>query len=550
MYQALYRKYRPNNFNEVVGQKIVVKTLENAIENNKISHAYIFAGPRGTGKTSIAKIFAKTINCLNLKKNIPCENCTNCINFNNKKNIDVIEIDAASNNGVDEIRNLKNSVNLVPNNSKYKIYIIDEVHMLSSSAFNALLKTLEEPPEFVIFILATTELYKVPETIISRCQNFEFNRVATKEINERLRKISDLENIHISNEAINLISKLSNGGMRDSISLLDQLSSYKNEKIEVEDVFDVCGLISNEQMFELLNTLINNNLKETIIKIEKYNNEGKNLSILFENMLDLIKNILIYDNASDYFEDKELIKKLEFYSKNLKEEKLYDIIKLINETLLNMKYENNKLLLSELLLIKIDKLLNEKSNILKQKNEQEKIKKKEEKKIEEKKIEENNEEIRNELIEKLKKIRINNTLAQFNKRDFQNFKKEFSIIKNYINDEQNGEYVSLLLDAEIKAKGKEYIIFVYNDNDMSILFNKMLSRIESFLKNIFNEEYKIISTDKNSWEIIKKEFNSNLKLGNNVYKLQEEIIIDNNKKENIIKNNDIDNMFNEIVKYE
>lgn len=550
MYQALYRKYRPNNFNEVVGQKIVVKTLENAIENNKISHAYIFAGPRGTGKTSIAKIFAKTINCLNLKKNIPCENCTNCINFNNKKNIDVIEIDAASNNGVDEIRNLKNSVNLVPNNSKYKIYIIDEVHMLSSSAFNALLKTLEEPPEFVIFILATTELYKVPETIISRCQNFEFNRVATKEINERLRKISDLENIHISNEAINLISKLSNGGMRDSISLLDQLSSYKNEKIEVEDVFDVCGLISNEQMFELLNTLINNNLKETIIKIEKYNNEGKNLSILFENMLDLIKNILIYYNASDYFEDKDLIKKLEFYSKNLKEEKLYDIIKLINETLLNMKYENNKLLLSELLLIKIDKLLNEKSNILKQKNEPEKIEKKEEKKIEEKKIEENNEEIRNELIEKLKKIRINNTLAQFNKRDFQNFKKEFSIIKNYINDEQNGEYVSLLLDAEIKAKGKEYIIFVYNDNDMSILFNKMLSRIESFLKNIFNEEYKIISTDKNSWEIIKKEFNSNLKLGNNVYKLQEEIIIDNNKKENIIKNNDIDNMFNEIVKYE
>ena len=550
MYQALYRKYRPNNFNEVVGQKIVVKTLENAIENNKISHAYIFAGPRGTGKTSIAKIFAKTINCLNLKKNIPCENCTNCINFNNKKNIDVIEIDAASNNGVDEIRNLKNSVNLVPNNGKYKIYIIDEVHMLSSSAFNALLKTLEEPPEFVIFILATTELYKVPETIISRCQNFEFNRVATKEINERLRKISDLENIHISNEAINLISKLSNGGMRDSISLLDQLSSYKNEKIEVEDVFDVCGLISNEQMFELLNTLINNNLKETIIKIEKYNNEGKNLSILFENMLDLIKNILIYYNASDYFEDKDLIKKLEFYSKNLKEEKLYDIIKLINETLLNMKYENNKLLLSELLLIKIDKLLNEKSNILKQKNEPEKIEKKEEKKIEEKKIEENNEEIRNELIEKLKKIRINNTLAQFNKRDFQNFKKEFSIIKNYINDEQNGEYVSLLLDAEIKAKGKEYIIFVYNDNDMSILFNKMLSRIESFLKNIFNEEYKIISTDKNSWEIIKKEFNSNLKLGNNVYKLQEEIIIDNNKKENIIKNNDIDNMFNEIVKYE
>ena len=200
MYQALYRKYRPNNFDEVVGQKIIVQTLINAIKNNRITHAYIFSGPRGTGKTSIAKIFAKTINCDNLKDYIPCNKCNNCLDYNNKKTVDIIEIDAASNNGVDEIRNLKSSVTLVPSNSKYKVYIIDEVHMLSTSAFNALLKTLEDPPKNVIFILATTELYKVPETIISRCQNFDFKRLTIADIANRyhiLLNVKILRLIHL-----------------------------------------------------------------------------------------------------------------------------------------------------------------------------------------------------------------------------------------------------------------------------------------------------------------------------------------------------------------
>ena len=288
MYQALYRKYRPKNFNEVIGQKVVVKTLVNAIENNKISHAYIFSGSRGTGKTSIAKIFAKTINCKNLKDAIPCEECTNCINYNNKKEIDIIEIDAASNNGVDEIRNLKNSVNLVPNNSKYKVYIIDEVHMLSTAAFNALLKTLEEPPKFVIFVLATTELYKVPETIVSRCQNFDFHRISMGDINKRLFEICDKENIQIDEEAIKTISLYSNGGLRDAIGLLDQLSSYKGDLITVDDVNNICGLISNEQTFAMIDSIININLKNVISMLNNYNEDGKNLLIIFENLVEEI----------------------------------------------------------------------------------------------------------------------------------------------------------------------------------------------------------------------------------------------------------------------
>ncbi len=197
MYQALYRKYRPKDFDEMIGQDVIVKTLKNSIEKNKISHAYLFTGPRGTGKTSAAKIFAKTINCKNLINNMPCENCDCCKQFNSQQNIDIIEIDAASNNGVDEIRELKNKVNLVPSISKYKVYIIDEVHMLSTSAFNALLKTLEEPPSHVIFILATTDPHKVLPTILSRCQRFDFKKVSENKIYERLSYILEKEKIEI-----------------------------------------------------------------------------------------------------------------------------------------------------------------------------------------------------------------------------------------------------------------------------------------------------------------------------------------------------------------
>ena len=366
MYKALYRKYRPTNFDEVVGQKIVVKTLVNAIENNHITHAYIFSGPRGTGKTSIAKIFAKTINCENPKMHIPCNKCSNCIDYNNKKTVDIIEIDAASNNGVDEIRNLKNSVNLVPNSSKYKVYIIDEVHMLSTSAFNALLKTLEEPPKYVIFILATTELYKVPETIVSRCQNFEFERLSNTSIIERLLYISNCENIKIDETALKAIAQYSNGGMRDAISLLDQLSSYKNDMILLNDVEDICGLVSSEQIFELIDKLVNNNLKDVLNKLIKYNDDGKNLLILFEKIVDVLKDLLIYNNASDYFSDDNLKEKLEVYSSKIEELYIYDIINELTKSINNMKYENNKLILAQLCIIKINSMLNETKKTLKE----------------------------------------------------------------------------------------------------------------------------------------------------------------------------------------
>lgn len=556
MYQALYRKYRPSNFDEVVGQKIVVNTLINAIENNKISHAYIFSGPRGTGKTSIAKIFAKTINCEHLINHIPCNKCSNCIDYNNKKTVDIIEIDAASNNGVDEIRNLKSSVNLVPNNSKYKVYIIDEVHMLSTSAFNALLKTLEEPPRYVIFILATTELYKVPETILSRCQNFDFGRINISNIVNRLSYICECESIKIDDEALKNIAIYSNGGMRDAIGLLDQLSSYKNELITVNDVNDICGLVSNEQTFCLMNDLFRNNLKSVINKIIKYNDDGKNLLIIFEKMVDTFKDLLIYNNASDYFTDKNLKEKLELYSSKIEEEKIYYLIDILNETIKNMKYENNKLLLGELCLIKINSLLNNNKQVVKEKlNKQQIIQNEETEKNISQEIkltsQSKNEIINLSNFKEFKNVRINNALATFNRKDLLDFKEKLLMIKDYVSNEKYGSVVSLLLDGELKAKGNNYIIYVYNDSKMTDSFNNKLKEIETFMLEIFKQQFKVISATLNEWEIIKKDFNNSLKKHEKKYTLMKDIeLIMPTDKTKYIEPNDIDNMFGEIVKYE
>ena len=242
-YQALYRKYRPRTFNDFIDQDNIKKILVNSIKNNKISHAYLFSGPRGIGKTSMAKIFAKAINCDHFTGNDDvCDECDNCVEANNNS-VDIIEIDAASNNGVDQIRDLKNKISIVPSKLKYKVYIIDEVHMLTNSAFNALLKTLEEPPSYVVFILATTEFYEVPETIVSRCQCFSFNRISMKSMEERLKFIAKKEKISITDDAITEIAHYANGGLRDAIGMLDKLNSFTNDKITIDVFKNINGMI-------------------------------------------------------------------------------------------------------------------------------------------------------------------------------------------------------------------------------------------------------------------------------------------------------------------
>lgn len=297
-YQALYRKYRPSNFDEVVGQQPIIQTLKNAIVQNRIAHAYLFCGPRGTGKTSIAKIFAKMLNCED-ESNKPCGKCTNCKMVQNGSHPDIIEIDAASNNGVDEVRNLIDKVKYAPMQGKYKVYIVDEVHMMTTGAFNALLKTIEEPPAHVVFILATTEPNKVIPTIISRCQRFDFNKVSQKDIEKRLSIVCKEEKIEIDPEAISLIAQLADGGMRDSLSILDQCIAYCSSNITVDNVREIYGVLTTSDIGKLFEHLYAHEVDALIQQIQECSDKGMDLKRLTSDFITLLKESIILDYSSN-----------------------------------------------------------------------------------------------------------------------------------------------------------------------------------------------------------------------------------------------------------
>ena len=297
-YQALYRKYRPTNFDEVVGQTHIIQTLKNAIVQNRIAHAYLFCGPRGTGKTSIAKIFAKTLNCTN-SQDAPCGVCENCKMAANGSHPDIIEIDAASNNGVDEVRNLIDKVKYAPMQGKYKIYIIDEVHMMTSGAFNALLKTIEEPPAHVIFIFATTEPNKVLPTIISRCQRFDFNKVSMHDIKYRLSVVCKNEGIEIDENELTLIAQLADGGMRDALSILDQCVAYCSSHIDVNDIRKIYGVVTSEDIGKLFYSVYKKDVDSFVKDIQKYSDMGMDIKRLSADFIHMLKDSLILDYSEN-----------------------------------------------------------------------------------------------------------------------------------------------------------------------------------------------------------------------------------------------------------
>lgn len=566
MYQALYRKYRPLSFDEVVGQDVIIRTLNNAIKTNKISHAYLFTGPRGTGKTTIAKILAKTINCENLIDNHPCNKCVSCTQIINKQSTDIVEIDAASNNGVDEIREIRNKVNLVPSYGKYKVYIIDEVHMLTVGAFNALLKTLEEPPAHIIFILATTEPHKIPATILSRCQRFDFKRIAPTKIIERLKIISQNENLDIEEPALEEIARLSDGGMRDAISMLDQVLAYAETNISINDVHDINGTVSQKSLIELITKILEKNILDTMKILDTYNDSGKNFVKLTEEIIVFIKNLLICQTIEEYFDNEE---KKEIYL-NLKNkvsnEELINLIDIFNDNLIKIKQSNDPKIILELLIIKYDsKFLNSTSteqNKLNNKIAIETIPKKEivepeKKEISEKKNQTNvnisQEQSKIETskmtvdakakLEKLKEIRINNTLAQFSRPKFIEIKKQLDNIKDFLMLPEYSEIVSTILDGNLKAASDTNLIFVYDSEMLANYFNENLLLIEEVLYKNYNQKYAAIAVSNISWEIIKKEFNNKSK--QYVYETEpfelSEILKDNNEKD------ELNNLFGEIV---
>ena len=349
-YQALYRKWRPQKFDDMVGQTAVTKTLKNAIIHHKTSHAYLFTGPRGTGKTSAAKIFAKVINCLNPQDGEPCNDCLLCKGITEGTIGDVIEIDAASNNGVEEIRDIRDKARYAPTQATYKVYIIDEVHMLSTGAFNALLKTLEEPPKNVIFILATTEPHKIPATIISRTQRFDFRRITNDEIIQRLRYILEQEEIAYEEEALSVIARCANGGMRDALSLLDQVISFSDDKVSFEQAIQVSGSLTDDLMIEFVRLLTQQQAQAALLQLQDLLLLGKEASRLIEEWLEFSRDLLVAKQTGDMIGRSEAF--VEF-AKEVEEAFLYRFMDALNQTQQEMRFTTKPTISLEVFTIKM-----------------------------------------------------------------------------------------------------------------------------------------------------------------------------------------------------
>lgn len=514
-YQALYRKYRPKTFDDVYGQEIIITTLKNIVKNNKLTHAYLFIGPRGTGKTSIAKIFAKSINCTDSIDGISCEKCEICKNSNNNENIDIIEMDAASNNGVDEIREIRNHVTLLPTISKYKVYIIDEVHMLTTGAFNALLKTLEEPPKHVIFILATTEPHKIPLTIISRCQSFEFKPIPKNTIMKRLKDICEKENINIDDKSLEMIALDSNGGLRDAIGLLDQLNAYSGGNIKYEDVLLLNGRISMEQLNQIFNKIIDKNLNDTFSLIDNIENEGKNFIYVSEDLIKLLRDELINYQIS---KNSTLVSRLG-------KDKVLEIILLINKSINDMKNSKDKRIFFDIMIMKIYDLINNiQTNVCTIKNEE--LPKKEEihtKKPKSVEIESVNEDFT--LHDELMKIRINNILSSANKNDLQNYSAKIKNMADNILNLDQLKIVNILSDFEIKAASSTGVVLTTtSENLLHEIYNEILD-VDKLLSEVLGKDIKICVQLVDDWNDIRKIYVDKIKNKEKIDMMDESDII-------------------------
>ena len=527
-YTALYRKYRPSNFASVVGQEVVVDILKNSILNNKVSHAYLFTGPRGTGKTSIAKILAHAVNCLNFNDDI-CGECEVCKNLEINDS-DIIEIDAASNNGVDEIRTLRDNVKLLPSFCKYKIYIIDEVHMLSTGAFNALLKTLEEPPSHVIFILATTEPNKIPLTILSRCQRFDFNKISNENLVSRLLYIATQEGKNIDKSILEYIAEISDGGLRDAINLLDQVISLPQESVTLEEIDRLSGRISQNTLFELLNAISTGNYVSILNISDIIYGEGKNYKDIADGMLAIVRDLSINFEVDSYF-NKDYSSKLATI--NIPFDKLISITSLLNELIKELKNSNDPKMLFDIYMVNIcnslsskgnlsvkkedinnsqtvelkNKEVNNISNIKENKEKLDINKDSDEETINEETVNTSNDTINGDL----KNIRINNVLAEADKKILNNIVKLYDKIGDYVSNKVYNTLSILLLDGHVVVASTKYLLFAFESEEDVTLFDNNYKQIELFIKEVFEETYKVAAVTKKEWQRIKEDFIKNKK---------------------------------------
>ncbi len=533
-YKALYRKYRPETFETVVGQDHIIKTLQNAILTNKVAHAYIFSGPRGTGKTTTAKLLAKALNCTSLDTK-PCNECDNCKAINANSHPDIIEIDAASNNGVDEIRDLIEKVKYAPIQGKYKIYIIDEVHMMTAGAFNALLKTLEEPPEHVVFILATTDVHKVIPTVLSRCQRFDFAKINYEDIKKRIIEILNMEKITFDNQVPPLIAELADGGMRDALSILDQVVSYAGNNITVEHIYDIYGMMSLQDMVEYLTLMAEGKTKEVLDMIENFIGKGIDVKRLTYDLMVCLKDAIVYRSTSD----ETILERLNAqYAKNLLKyystDNALKVTEILNDARSNYRLSTNYRLFFELASLKIIETLSINPDLFKEKNieevSNEKPLKNEEKTIETVKIveepakdiqipnmkEKNNlDPLKSQYSTPVESESISYTLDEYVNILIQGDKKfkealiaKWGDIRRYI-DVPNTRYIAQLLsDSSIGVASKDFILLVF---DFKLLAsrakqknNLLLSR--KFIQEVFGYDLEVYVVERPTFIDMTKKF--------------------------------------------
>lgn len=581
MYQALYRKYRPQTFDDVVGQTTVVKVLKNSISQHKFCHAYMFFGSRGTGKTSLSKIFAKAVNCLEPVDGNPCGKCKNCLIASEKECVDILEIDAASNNGVDEIRELRNKINLVPGELKYKVYIIDEVHMLSIGAFNALLKTLEEPPEHAIFILATTDPQKVPETIISRCQCFSFERISTDMIVERLKYVCNQENILIEDDVLREIAISSDGGMRDSLGILDKLSSYTSDLITMNIYTELNGLITKKDLKTLCDFVFTANYKEVLSQINSFNNSGKNLIQILSQFMYYLRELLI-----DYYVEQNSIN----YSALLVEK----LITSINEKMFDIKKSGNPKIYIEILLLNfmsdisdsnstksVDNKVSSIKNTLVEKNSNDNaghnnvVNDDKYENVESVELEMKNEDIltnsnddsisQDDLstvdkkvvdnfntgdilnIDDIIKVRINNAFALANKQVLNHEIDNLKLLNDYTFDQKIGYLVCELLNSKFRVASDDIIVLSYEYESIVQQNLLHLEQMEEVYSDITHSSKKFAIISDLEWDKLKKEYIQHLKEGNHYEVLEEPEKVFKKEETDDIISSDASMLFGDIV---
>ncbi len=508
-YKVLYRKYRPDSFEGLIGQNHVVEILKNSIKEQKIAHAYLFSGPRGTGKTSTARILAKSINCLDNKDGMACGQCANCLSFNG--NPDIIEIDAASNNGVDEIRELINNIKIMPTSLKYKVYIIDEVHMLSQSAFNALLLTLEEPPEHVVFILATTNIESVPITILSRCQRFDFKRINDADLLKQLKYVCDSEKIEYDEEGLQEIANLADGGLRDALSILDQLSKNE-EKITADLVVREIGSISNQKILDLIETIANNDIENFEKIMQNFQENSLNYKVVIKKIIYALSDIavsIVKENSKiniDYDVCKNII---------------LDLNALINKININV---------DPYILIKITLLgyMDITKTTLKKENVEEKLEKNVEKTITKVEVREDNNfgdkssEVKIEtsevtLKDDVDKILINNKLIDIQINNcFVNASKKYLIDlqekwQEFIQTVESALIRGLISDTMIVTASDKYAILVTTINHQEIELNANISEIKRLFDKFNGVPYTLVFINESKWNKEKQKYIDNLK---------------------------------------